>query len=104
MKFLVTISGQKRSENTLRRHQIQYIHRELSKKGVTLTLLWQEYCEAAYANVETPYISTQFGGKSNTMFLGKKYPLSETEGSDRISPITLKQSLFIYCICNDNVL
>ena len=24
-----------------------YIHRELSKKGVTLTLLWQEYCERA---------------------------------------------------------
>ena len=22
-----------------------YIHKELSKKGVTLTLLWQEYCE-----------------------------------------------------------
>lgn len=41
----------------------EYIHRELSKKGVTLTLLWQEYCEAAYANGETPYMSTQFGDK-----------------------------------------
>ena len=41
----------------------EYIHRELSKKGVTLTLLWQEYCEKAYANGETPYISTQFGDK-----------------------------------------
>ena len=40
-----------------------YIHRELSKKGVTLTLLWQEYCERAYANGETPYMSTQFGDK-----------------------------------------
>ena len=30
-----------------------YIHRELSKKGVTLTLLWNEYCERAYANGET---------------------------------------------------
>ena len=40
-----------------------YIHRELSKKGVTLTLLWQEYCEVAYANGETPYMSTQFGDK-----------------------------------------
>ena len=40
-----------------------YIHRELSKKGVTLTLLWQEYCEHAYANGETPYMSTQFGDK-----------------------------------------
>ena len=40
-----------------------YIHKELSKKGVTLTLLWQEYCEHAYANGETPYMSTQFGDK-----------------------------------------
>lgn len=40
-----------------------YIHRELSKKGVTLTLLWQEYCERAYANGEKPYMSTQFGDK-----------------------------------------
>ena len=40
-----------------------YIHRELSKKGVTLTLLWQEYCERAYANGEIPYMSTQFGDK-----------------------------------------
>lgn len=41
----------------------EYIHRELSKKGVTLTLLWQEYCEAAYANGEKPYMSTQFRDK-----------------------------------------
>ena len=27
----------------------EYIHRELSKKGVTLTLLWHEYCEATYS-------------------------------------------------------
>lgn len=41
----------------------EYIHRELSKKGVTLTLLWQEYCEKAYTNGEMPYMSTQFGDK-----------------------------------------
>ena len=40
-----------------------YIHRELSKKGVTLTLPWQEYCEAAYVNGEKPYMSTQFFDK-----------------------------------------
>lgn len=40
-----------------------YIHRELSQKGVTLTLLWEEYCEKAYANGEIPYMSTQFGDK-----------------------------------------
>ncbi len=41
----------------------EYIHHELSKKGVTLTLLWQEYCENEYANDEKPYMSTQFGDK-----------------------------------------
>lgn len=41
----------------------EYIHKELSKKGVTLTLLWQEYCERAYANGQKPYMSTQFGDK-----------------------------------------
>lgn len=41
----------------------EYIHRELSKKGVTITLLWQEYCEKAYVNGEIRYMSTQFGDK-----------------------------------------
>ena len=41
----------------------EYIHRELSKKGVKLTLLWQEYCENAYVNGQIPYMSTQFGDK-----------------------------------------
>ena len=36
-------------------------HRELAKKGVTMTLLWTEYCEAAYAAGKQPYMSTQFG-------------------------------------------
>lgn len=35
----------------------EYIHRELSKKGVTLTLLWQEYFETAYTNGEKPYMA-----------------------------------------------
>lgn len=38
----------------------QYIHNELAKDGVTLTLLWTEYCEACYAEGTTPYMSTQF--------------------------------------------
>ena len=40
-----------------------YIHKELSKKGVTLTLLWHEYCEKCRANGQRPYMSTQFGDK-----------------------------------------
>ncbi len=36
------------------------IHRELAQKGVTLTLLWTEYCAEAAAAGKTPYMSTQF--------------------------------------------
>lgn len=37
-----------------------YIHREMQKSGVTLSLLWVEYCEQCHANGELPYQSTQF--------------------------------------------
>ncbi len=40
-----------------------YIHKELAKPGVTLTLLWNEYCENCYSNGKIPYMSTQFGDK-----------------------------------------
>ena len=36
------------------------IHRELAKKGVTLSLLWTEYCMEARNAGKTPYMSTQF--------------------------------------------
>ena len=36
------------------------IHRELARKGVTLTLLWAEYCAEAAAAGKKPYMSTQF--------------------------------------------
>ena len=41
----------------------QYIHNELAKDGVTLTLLWSEYCESCYEEGTTPYMSTQFCDK-----------------------------------------
>ena len=37
-----------------------WIHRELARKGVTLTLLWTEYCEKTRANGGVPYGYTQF--------------------------------------------
>jgi transposase len=36
------------------------LHKELGKKGVTLTLLWEEYCEECRQNGEIPYAFTQF--------------------------------------------
>ena len=38
----------------------EYIHKEMAKSGVTLSLLWVEYCEACRASGEIPYQSTQF--------------------------------------------
>ena len=41
----------------------QYIHRELAKPGVTITLLWEEYCLKCHEAGKTPYMLTQFGYK-----------------------------------------
>lgn len=38
----------------------EYLHRELAKSGVTLRLLWNEYCENCYLGDDVPYMYTQF--------------------------------------------
>jgi transposase len=38
----------------------EYVHRELGKSGVTLSLLWVEYCEECRRIGQIPYQSTQF--------------------------------------------
>ena len=40
---------------------IPCIHRELARPGVTLTLLWEEYCVKYHETGRKPYMSTQFG-------------------------------------------
>lgn len=37
-----------------------YVHHEMQKNGVTLSLLWVEYCEQCRESGEIPYKSTQF--------------------------------------------
>lgn len=37
-----------------------YIHKEMSRMGVTLSLLWVEYCETCRNSGQIPYQSTQF--------------------------------------------
>ena len=49
----------------------EYVHRELQKNGVTLNLLWLEYCDACRSAGEIPYQSTQFNKYYND-FLVKK--------------------------------
>ena len=38
----------------------EWVHREMQKNGVTLSLLWVEYCEQCRQSGELPYKSTQF--------------------------------------------
>lgn len=38
----------------------EYVAKEMMRDGVTLNLLWLEYCEQCLAAGETPYQSTQF--------------------------------------------
>ena len=46
---------------TLRRlPDCEYIHKELSKSGVSLKLLWNEYCEDCSASKELPLMYSQF--------------------------------------------
>jgi len=42
------------------RPDYEYIHRELAKSGVTLRLLWNEYCEINRQANKIPYMYTQF--------------------------------------------
>ena len=38
----------------------EYIHREMAKSGVTLSLLWNEYCEQCRSNNEIPLKYAQY--------------------------------------------
>lgn len=38
----------------------EYVHREMAKSGVTLSLLWNEYCETCRQSSELPFMYTQF--------------------------------------------
>jgi transposase len=38
----------------------EYIHREMAKSGVTLSLLWNEYCSECRTNKEIPFKYTQY--------------------------------------------
>ena len=46
--------------NQRRLPDCDYIHSELSKRGVTLKLLWQEYCEDCVAGREQPLMYSQY--------------------------------------------
>ncbi len=49
-----------RFASTRRVPDYEYVHKKLAKPGVTLTLLWAEYCETCYSEKTIPYQYTQF--------------------------------------------
>lgn len=53
----------------------EYIYKELAKPGVTLTLLWAEYCAKCEAAHALPYQHTQFNEKYHAYAASKKATL-----------------------------
>ena len=49
-----------RSKPEYKMPDYEYVHKELQKNGVTLNLLWLEYCEKCREKGELPYQLTQF--------------------------------------------
>jgi transposase len=47
-------------EGSHKRPDYEHIHREMAKSGVTLSLLWSEYCESCRQSGELPFMYTQF--------------------------------------------
>ena len=51
---------EKATTPSARKPDFEHIHAELSKSGVTMTLLWDEYCESCLQGGEIPYQYSQF--------------------------------------------
>lgn len=59
-KLLGLLFPSDRSKPEYKMSDYEYVHRELQKNGVTLNLLWLEYCEKCREKGELPYQLTQF--------------------------------------------
>jgi len=53
-------SPEARITSLRKRPDCEHIHREMAKSGVTLSLLWNEYCEDCRASKEIPLMYSQF--------------------------------------------
>ena len=52
--------GQTSMQPLRRRLDYERVHRELARSGVTLSLLWNEYCEGCRLAGDLPLMYTQF--------------------------------------------
>jgi len=53
-------SSEARIPSLRKRPDCEHIHREMAKRGVTLSLLWNEYCENCRESKEIPLMYSQF--------------------------------------------
>ncbi len=56
----ILFPGKYAAESSYAAPDYPYIHKELARPGVTLTLLWTEYCKRCETEHTTPYMYTQF--------------------------------------------
>lgn len=91
-----------------------YIHKELARSGVTLTLLWNEYCDECHANGDIPYMYSQFSrnyreyasANSASMHIAHKpaeimevdWAGTKIRFQDAAAGKEIKASLFVACL------
>ncbi len=92
----------------------EYVHNELAKPGVTLSLLWAEYCAQCAEEHTIPYQHTQFNEKYHAYAVTKKATLrikrkpgelmevdwagSTLEIYDEINGEPMKAYIFVACL------
>jgi transposase len=52
--------GKRANNQTRKMPDLDFVHREMAHKGVTLSLLWNEYCESCRMEGSLPLMYTQF--------------------------------------------
>ena len=71
-----------------------YVYKEMQKSGVTLNLLWLEYCDQCKAAGEIPYQSTQFN-KYYSDYLHKTNATMHLNGRPPITTV-LETALYLH--------
>ena len=68
----------------------EWVHKEMQKSGVTLSLLWVEYCERCRQNGELPYKSTQFNKYYADYLHLRRQPCLCPPGGWQLRPVPAK--------------
>ena len=74
---------------TFKMPDYEYVHKELQRSGVTLKLLWLEYCEKCRETGEIPYQSTQFNKYYSDYVVKNNATMHLNHKPGIISPVTV---------------